>query len=147
MERFYNALKGFESGQGLAPADSEYETRFHAAMNDDFNTPEAIGVLFELVREINRLRETDLELAQQFTALLKKLGGILGMLEMSAEEFLREGGDDIDAEHVESLIVQRKQARSDKNWALADQIRDELTALNVIVEDKDGVTSWRVERG
>ena len=78
--------------------------------NDDFNTPEAIGVLFELVREINRLRDTDIEQAQQLTALLKKLGGVLGIFEMSAEDFLREGGDDIDAEHVESLITKRKQA-------------------------------------
>jgi cysteinyl-tRNA synthetase len=147
LERFYNALKGYDSEQGLAPTESEYEARFYAAMDDDFNTPEAIGVLFELVREINRLRETDLETAQQLTALLKKLGGILGILEMSAENFLREGGDDIDAEHVESLIIQRKQARAEKDWALADQIRDELTALNVVLEDKDGVTSWRVERG
>ena len=147
LERFYNALKGLEAGQGVAPANSEYELRFHEAMDDDFNTPEAIGVLFELVREINRLRDTDIGQAQQLTALLKKLGGILGILEMSAEDFLREGGDDIDAEHVESLIARRKQAREDKDWALADQIRDELTALNVVVEDKDGVTSWRVERG
>jgi cysteinyl-tRNA synthetase len=147
LERFYNALKGFESGQGIAPADSEYEARFHDAMNDDFNTPEAIGVLFELVREINRLRETDIDQVQQLTVLLKKLGGILGILELSAEDFLREGGDDIDAEHVESLIAQRNQARADKDWAQADQLRDELAALNVIVEDKDGVTSWRVERG
>ncbi len=147
LERFYNALKGYDSEQGLAPTESEYEARFHAAMDDDFNTPEAIGVLFELVREINRLRETDLESVRQLTALLKKLGGILGILEMTAEDFLREGGDDIDAEHVESLIIQRKQARVDKDWALADQIRDELTALNVVLEDKDGVTSWRVERG
>ncbi len=146
LERFYNALKGFESGQGITAADSEYEVRFHEAMNDDLNTPEAISVLFELVREINRLKETDIQKTQQLSALLQKLGSILGILEMSAEDFLREGGDDIDAEHVESLIAKRKQARADKDWTQADQIRDELAALNVIVEDKDGVTSWRVER-
>ena len=147
LERFYNALKGFEQEQGIAPANSEYESRFHEAMNDDFNTPEAIGVLFELVREINRLRDTNFEQALQLTALLKKLGGILGIFEMAVEDFLREGGDDIDSEYVESLIAKRKQAREDKDWALADQIRDELAALNVVLEDKDGVTSWRVERG
>jgi cysteinyl-tRNA synthetase len=147
LERFYNALKGFEIGRGVAPDDSEYEKRFHEAMDDDFNTPEAIGVLFELVREINRLRDADVEQAQQLVALLKKLAGVLGILEMSAEEFLREGGDEIDAAHVDSLIAQRKQAREEKNWVLADQIRDELTSLNVVLEDKDGVTSWRVERG
>ncbi len=147
LERFYNALKGFETEQTIAPANSEYDLRFHEAMDDDFNTPEAIGVLFELVREINRLRDSNFEQALQLTALLKKLGGVLGIFEMTAEDFLREGGDDIDSEHVESLIAKRKQAREDKDWALADQIRDELTALNVVLEDKDGVTSWRVERG
>jgi cysteinyl-tRNA synthetase len=149
LERFYNALKGFDLGQGVAPENSDsldYEKRFHEAMDDDFNTPEAIGVLFELVREINRVRDNDVEQAQNLVALLKKLAGILGILEMSAEDFLREGGDDVDATHVESLITQRKQAREDKNWALADQIRDELAALNVVLEDKDGVTSWRIER-
>jgi len=152
LERFYNALKGIEVGQGVAPDDSDsggssvYEKRFHTAMDDDFNTPEAIGVLFELVREINRLRDTDVEQAQQLVVLLKKLAGVLGILEMSAEEFLREGSDDIDATHVESLIAQRKQAREDKDWTRADQIRDELAALNVVLEDKDGVTSWRIER-
>ena len=74
------------------------------------------------------------------------MGAVLGILEMSAEEFLREGAEDIDAEHVESLIAQRKQAREDKDWSKADQIRDELAALNVVLEDKDGVTSWRIER-
>lgn len=146
LERFYNALKGLEVGQAITPEDTEYEKRFYAAMDDDFNTPEAIGVLFELVREINRLRDNDLEQAKQLAALLKKLAGVLGILDMSAEDFLREGGDDIDAAHVESLIAQRKQAREDKDWVLADKIRDELAGLNVVVEDKDGVTSWRVER-
>ena len=146
LERFYNALKGFETQGQIAPDNSEYEKRFADAMNDDFNTPEAIGVLFELVREINRIKDSDVKQAEQLVALLKKLGGVLGILEMSAEEFLREGAEDIDAEHVESLIAQRKQARADKDWAKADQIRGELAALNVVLEDKDGVTSWRIER-
>tara|TARA_R110000824_G_scaffold52692_5_gene146347 strand:+ start:26556 stop:27944 length:1389 start_codon:yes stop_codon:yes gene_type:complete len=146
LERFYNALKGLQAEQGTAPKNSDIEMRFHAAMQDDFNTPEAIGVLFELVREINRLRDTDTTQAVSLGALLLKLGDILGILQMAPEAFLREGAADIDAAHIEALIAQRKQAREEKNWALADQIRDELTALNVILEDKDGVTSWRIER-
>ena len=146
LERFYNALKGFQAGQEQAADNTDYEKRFHAAMEDDFNTPEAIGVLFELVREINRVKDSDAMQAEQLVALLKKLGGVLGILEMSAEDFLREGGEDIDSEHVDSLIAQRKQAREEKDWAKADQIRDELAALNVVLEDKDGVTTWRIER-
>ncbi len=146
LERFYNALKGYAEGQAEAPLSSKYEQRFLAAMDDDFNTPEAIGVLFELVREINRTKDSDEEHAQQLRALLKKLTGVLGIVEMSAEDFLREGSDEIDDEHVEKLIAERKQAREEKDWARADQIRDELTALNVVLEDKDGVTTWRIER-
>ena len=146
LERFYNALKGLQAGQGIVPENSDFELRFHAAMQDDFNTPEAIGVLFELVREINRLRDVDARQAQALGALLLKLGDILGILQMAPEAFLREGAGDIDAAHIEALIAQRKQAREEKNWTLADRIRDELTALNVILEDKDGVTSWRIER-
>ena len=146
LERFYNALKGIETTQHNAVENSDYEKRFHTAMDDDFNTPEAIGVLFELVREINRVKDSDARQAEQLVALLKKLGGVLGILEMPAEEFLRKGSADIDAEHVETLIAQRKQARADKDWPKADQIRDELTALNVVLEDKDGVTTWRIER-
>ena len=146
LERFYNALKGIETTQHDAVENSDYEKRFHTAMDDDFNTPEAIGVLFELVREINRVKDSDARQAEQLVALLKKLGGVLGILEMPAEEFLRKGSADIDAEHVETLIAQRKQARADKDWPKADQIRDELTALNVVLEDKDGVTTWRIER-
>ena len=146
LERFYNALKGFDLEQGAAPKNTEYEKRFYEAMDDDFNTPEAIGILFELVREINRIRDNYVEQAQGLIVLLRKLAGVLGILEMSAEDFLREGGDDIDVTNIESLIAQRKQAREDKNWALADQIRSELTALNVVLEDKGGVTIWRIER-
>jgi len=146
LERFYNALKGIETTQHDAVENSDYEKRFHTAMDDDFNTPEAIGVLFELVREINRVKDSNARQAEQLVALLKKLGGVLGILEMPAEEFLRKGSADIDAEHVETLIAQRKQARADKDWPKADQIRDELAALNVVLEDKDGVTTWRIER-
>jgi len=146
LERFYNALKGIETTQHDAVENSDYEKRFHTAMDDDFNTPEAIGVLFELVREINRVKDSDARQAEQLVALLKKLGGVLGILEMPAEEFLRKGSADIDAEHVETLIAQRKQARADMDWPKADQIRDELAALNVVLEDKDGVTTWRIER-
>ncbi|MAM70814.1 MAG: cysteine--tRNA ligase [Gammaproteobacteria bacterium] len=146
LERFYNALKGFSVDKQQAPADSAYEQRFKAAMDDDFNTPEAIGVLFELAREINRLRDEDEQEAEKLSSLLVRLGAILGILQSDPAAFLREGSEDIDADHIDALIAQRKQAREEKNWALADKIRDELTELNVVLEDKDGLTTWRIER-
>ena len=145
LERFYHALKGLDTNAVVPAADSVYEQRFHAAMQDDFNTPEAIGVLFELVREINRLRNTDAVQATGLAALLRKLGSVLGLLQANAEEFLRNGGA-VDAALVESLIAQRNAARAAKNWAEADRTRDQLKALSVVVEDKNGVTSWRIER-
>ena len=145
LERFYHALKGLDTNAVVPAADSVYEQRFHAAMHDDFNTPEAIGVLFELVREINRLRNTDAVQATGLAALLRKLGSVLGLLQANAEEFLRNGGA-VDAALVESLIAERNAARAAKNWAEADRTRDQLKALSVVVEDKNGVTSWRIER-
>ncbi len=144
LTRFYNALKGIDmSGASPAPG-TEFEKRFHAAMEDDFNTPEALSALFDLARESNRLRAQDPSGAAALAALLRKLGGILGILQTSAEEFLRSGAGEVDAAHVEALIAGRKAARESKNWAEADRIRDELKALNVVVEDKDGKTTWRI---
>ena len=146
LERFYNALKGIDYTD-VAPAENtEFENRFGVSMKDDFNTPEAIGVLFDLAREINRLKQEDMAAASSLAALLVKLGAVLGILQLSAEDFLRRGSEDIDAAYIEELINKRNMAREEKDWVLADQIRDELKALNVILEDKDGVTSWRFEK-
>lgn len=149
LERFYHALKGLDL-TGVAPlADSLFEQKFHAAMEDDFNTPEALGLMFELVREINRLRNSDTQLALQHAALLLKLADVLGLLASEPENFLRAGPADsaqVDAQHIDALIAQRLQARADKNWAEADRIRDELKALSVVLEDRDGHTGWRLER-
>jgi cysteinyl-tRNA synthetase len=146
LERFYHALKGLDLTQATPPEDTEWEQAFHAAMQDDFNTPEALGVLFELTREINRLRSTQPAQASALAALLRKLAGILGILQADPESFLRETNAEVDAAHIEELIVRRNSARAEKHWAEADRIRDELKTLNVVLEDKDGKTTWRIER-
>lgn len=146
LERFYHALKGLVLTAVEPLADSSFEQKFHTAMQDDFNTPEALGVLFDLVREINRLRVSETEQALQHAALLLKLAAVLGILGADPEIFLRAGNADADAGHIDALIAQRNQARADKNWAEADRIRDELKALQVVLEDKEGVTGWRIER-
>jgi cysteinyl-tRNA synthetase len=146
LARLYNALKGLDH-EGVAPAEAtEFESRFQAAMEDDFNTPEALSVLFDLARELNRLKLEDETDSMPMAALLVKLGNILGVMQQAPEEFLQEGGEGVDPAYVDELISRRNQARSDKNWQLADEIRDELKALNVILEDKDGQTGWRIER-
>ena len=113
-------------------------------MNDDFNTPEAIAVLFDLANHVNRARDQgDSEQASSLAAILKKLGNVLGLLEADPESYLQGGAGAGDNEQIEALIQQRLQARAEKNWAEADRIRDELHAMGIELEDKGGETIWR----
>lgn len=143
LERFYHALKGLPAA---APAGGEtFVERFAAAMDDDFNTPEACAVLFEMVREINRLRDSDLQAAAALAARLKALGGLLGVLQLEPEAFLQAGAaGKVDAVQVEALIQARLEARAAKNWAESDRIRDQLAAMGVVLEDGKGGTTWRL---
>jgi len=114
-------------------------------MNDDFGTPEACAVLFEMVREINRLRDTDLAAAAGLAARLKELASVLGVLQLEADDFLRAGAEGrVDAVEVEALIQARLSARANKDWAESDRIRDQLTAMSVVLEDGKGGTTWRL---
>ena len=142
LERFYLALKGLEQ---VEPAGGEaFVERFAAAMNDDFNSPEACAVLFDMVREVNRLKSSDLQAAAGLAAQMRKLAEVLGVLQLDADEFLLAGGDDkLPAEQIEALIAQRLAAREAKDWAESDRIRDELAEQGVILEDSKGVTTWR----
>lgn len=143
LERFYNALKGLPDA---APAGGEvFVERFAAAMDDDFNSPEACAVLFELAREINRLRESDVQAAAALAARLKELAGVLGVLQLEPEAFLQAGAaGKVDAAEVEALIAARLQARAEKNWGESDRIRDQLIAMGVVLEDGKGATTWRL---
>jgi len=144
VTRFYTALRGLPKA---APAQSAaFRERFHTAMEDDFNTPEALAVLFDLVREINRVRNEDAEAAAALGAELRELGGILGILQDDSDRYLR-GGDasheGLDDAEIYDLIAQRAQAKQAKNWTEADRIRDELAAQNVVLEDGPQGTIWR----
>lgn len=119
---------------------------FVNAMNDDFNTPEALAVLFDLVRDINRVRIQNSETQVYLGALLKKLGNILGILYDEPQEFLQTVKDgDVDKEKIESLIKERDAARKAKNWADSDKIRAELTKMGIVLEDTSEGTIWRKE--
>lgn len=143
LTRLYNALRGVKLPLVQAGED-EAEGRFNSAMEDDFNTSEAIAVLFDLAGQVNRLRETDPGKAARKATVLKKLGNVLGLLESDPEAYLQGGaGEDVDVAHIDALIQQRLDARANKDWAEADRIRDELTALGIELEDKAGSTSWR----
>ena len=145
LKRLYTALRGLATDKSRMLVNSRYERTFNAAMDDDFNTPAAFRTLFDLAREINRQRPGNESAAAEIGRLLIRLGGVLGILQLDPEFWLQ-GADaqQIDAAKVESLIAARDQARADKNRQEADRIRDQLTAMNIIVEDRAGASRWRV---
>ena len=153
LTRLYTALRGLPVVD--APVSEAWQTRFAQAMDDDFNTPEAVAALFELAREINRLRGEDETAAAQLGSALKQLGGLLGLLQGDPETFLqgRSGaaiadasdGTGFTAEQVETLMAQRIAARKAKNWAEADRIRAQLQEAGIVLEDTAKGTIWRRE--
>ncbi|MCD6038762.1 MAG: cysS [Gammaproteobacteria bacterium] len=138
LERFYNALRGLPAAE--APFESDFEKRFIAAMDDDFNTPVAFALLFELTHEIQRLRDKEIALAAQYGALLRLLGSVFGILQDDPDCFLQSREDTF---VIETLISARNQARVDKNWAEADRIRAQLAAMSIEVEDTVSGTKWK----
>lgn len=142
LEKMYSAIRGLPS-QKFATAP-EFLDKFQAAMDDDFNTPVALSVLFEMVHEINRFREkNDLAEAANLATVLKQLANLFGLLQQDSEEFLRGKMSEEFSEKIAQLISQRNQARAEKNWQRADEIRNELTALGVAIEDSSQGTTWR----
>lgn len=144
LTRLYTAIRDLpEIGAAM---HTDYERRFNLAMDDDFNTPEAIAVMFELSHDINRIRTTQSDTAAApLGALLKFLGKALGLLQDDPEEWFKGAGNagGLSDADIETLIQQRLEARSARNWAESDRIRDELKAKGIILEDSAGKTSWR----
>lgn len=143
LTRFYTALRGLPDAQPAA--GGELEARFDAAMDDDFNTPEALAVLFDLTRSVNKAKEEGSADAAPLGALLKQLAGVLGLLQGDPEAYLQGGENEggLSAAQVEALIAARNQARAERNWGEADRLRDELNAANIVLEDGAGGTTWR----
>ena len=147
LTRLYTALRGLP--RGAAPIEESWRERFAQAMDDDFNTPEALAVLFDLAREINRLRTEDEAAAAWLGASLRQLGELLGLLQTNPETFLRgsgeggEGASALTAEQIEALIAERATARKAKQWAEADRIRNLLQEGGVVLEDTPKGTTWR----
>lgn len=139
LARLYTALRGLALMDVAIDWQHPAASKFKAAMDDDFNTPEAMAALFELVNDVNKTR--DLASA----ALLKSLAGILGLLQRNPETFLQ--GDrsdgDITAEQIENMIAQRNEAKQNKNYAVADELRKHLQAQGILLEDTPQGTIWR----
>ena len=145
LERLYTAMKGLDLSGVELPEGSEFEQRFFKAMDDDFNTPVALAVLFDLVRELNKVRAQDESQALPLAALLVRLGAILGILQGRPEAFLQ-AGSDVDEAWIQDMIVRRVAAKKAKDYAGADRIRDELAAKGVILQDSREGTTWRIEK-
>jgi len=144
LERLYTALRNTDASAAVAGGE-DFEARFRAAMDDDFNTPEAYSVLFDMAREVNRLKSEDIAAANGLAAKLRQLAGVLGLLAQDPEQFLQSGAQSNDEEvaEIEALIKMRFDARQAKEWAQADIARDKLNELGIILEDGPQGTSWR----
>jgi cysteinyl-tRNA synthetase len=136
LERFYNALAQCADAPA-ANLGNHFSQQFYAAMDDDFNTAEAIAVLFELVRELNKAEGAE---QQALAGQLRYLGNILGCLQDDPQAFLQ--GDDVDAAWVEDMIQKRADAKANKDFATADQVRDELANAGIVLRDSPEGTTW-----
>jgi len=151
LMRFYHSFKAYQAVYGeqvVDTFDQSFVERFNAAMRDDFNTPEAIAVLFELNKELNRaVKDQNQEQAAVYYSTLRHLTNILGLVQHNVDEFLK---SDIGQEalglseaQIEDLIQQRKDAKKEKNFARADEIRQSLLDQGVVLEDTRQGTVWR----
>jgi cysteinyl-tRNA synthetase len=150
LTRLYTALRGLDAVDTAVDWQHPYAERFKQVMDDDFNTPEAMAVLFELANEVNKTKSA------QSAGLLKSLAGVLGLLSRNSDDFLQGKSNAINASiampmgnvnaevlNVDDLIAQRLEAKKAKNFAEADRIRKELADAGIILEDTPQGTTWR----
>ncbi len=137
LKRLYTSLQAVPPQAESVAIDwsAPYADRFKAAMDQDFGTPEAVAVLFDLASEVNRSR------SPQLAGLLRALGGVLGLLQSPPEVFLR-AGSSVDTAHIDALIAQRQAAKAGRDFARADAIRAELLAQGIVLKDSALGTTW-----
>ena len=136
LKRLYTALTVVEPQEQVIDWSNPYATRFKAAMDEDFGTPEAVAVLFELAAEVNRSKSA------QLAGLLKALGACLGLLQAEPQAFLQAGAGGVDAAAIEAHIAARAAAKAAKDWAEADRIRNVLLAQGIVLKDSASGTTW-----
>ena len=135
LKRLYTTLASVSPATVAIDWEQPFAARFKAAMDDDFGTPEAVAVLFDLASDVNKTQSGDL------AGLLKVLGACIGLLQGEPSAFLQTGVG-LDEAAIQSLILQRAEAKAGKNFALADQIRQTLLAKGIVLKDAASGTSW-----
>ncbi len=136
LKRLYTALDLVTPAEVLIDWSNPYAARFKAAMDEDFGTPEAVAVLFELAAEVNRSKSPEV------AGLLKALGACLGLLQAEPQKFLQAGAEGVGAAAIEAQIAARAEAKAAKNWAEADRIRKELLDQGIVLKDSAAGTTW-----
>jgi cysteinyl-tRNA synthetase len=136
LTRLYTALKDKKIQNEKVDWNEPHAQRFKEAMDDDFGTPEAVAVLFELANKVNSGEK-------QLAGQLKALGGVLGLLHRDPASFLQGRPAGVSVEWIDGKIAEREAARKRKDYAAADGIRKELLAQGIVLEDKGGKTTWR----
>lgn len=144
--RLYQSIRGIQpkkiTSKTAKKLHESYKNLFQQALNDDFNTPIALSILFEIAKKINNERLNDLDLAKELVSIIKELSLTMGILQQDPEKFLQ-AKTNLSAKEIEIKIKQRQQARKDKKFALSDKIRADLESQNIILEDNINGTTWR----
>ena len=145
LTRLYTALDGVNADEQAAASDAA--ERFTAAMDDDFNTPIALAALFDLARDLNRAKSAQPAEAPRLAGELKRMAGVLGLLQQTPQTFLKGAQQQValSEEEIEAKIAERQAAKGSKDFARADAIRDELAALGIILKDSREGTTWVIE--
>jgi len=144
LQRLYGAL--LDTAPADIPQDTKYQKQFEQALCDDFNTANAMAVLFDLARDINREKTGGPDNANSLASLLRYLAGIIGLLQSEPEAYLKSqiaGSEGLADAVIEEMIQQRLDARKNRDWEQADRIRDELAEAGISIEDGAGGTRWR----
>ena len=145
LDKLYSSLRGLcLDSDETTTLDKSYKVQFEQAMNNDFNTPEAIAVLFGLSKAINKAKsEGDDSLSITLAQLLVKLGGILGILQENPDDYFKKNQSELDIDIIEQLISKRTEAKLLKNWKEADILRDKIEKLGFSLEDTASGTIWK----